>query len=176
MIIGNGGSGKSTLAYQLGKALNLDVVHLDSIYWKRGWIPLTGSELRALLERLVAQESWIIDGHFGDTLKIRMQAADTIIFLDFPLALCLLRIIKRYRQSAGKIKAELGEGYPEILTLNFIGRTLLYPFRDRLKALREIHTYADRRTVIILRSPREARNFLQKVISACDSTLHVTSR
>ncbi len=38
-IIGCGGAGKSTLARELGKILDLPVVHLDRVYWKPGWEP-----------------------------------------------------------------------------------------------------------------------------------------
>jgi adenylate kinase family enzyme len=38
LIIGSGGAGKSTLSRQLGNILNLEVIHLDSLYWHPGWV------------------------------------------------------------------------------------------------------------------------------------------
>jgi len=38
IIVGCGGAGKSTLAVLLGKKLNINVVHLDKLYWLSGWI------------------------------------------------------------------------------------------------------------------------------------------
>ena len=37
-IIGSCGAGKSTLARQLGEILDIKVIHLDSFYWKPGWV------------------------------------------------------------------------------------------------------------------------------------------
>jgi adenylate kinase family enzyme len=38
LVIGPGGAGKSTLANQLGELLNIEVLHLDKLYWHPGWI------------------------------------------------------------------------------------------------------------------------------------------
>jgi adenylate kinase family enzyme len=38
VLIGSGGSGKSTLARQLGEKLEINVLHLDSLFWKPGWV------------------------------------------------------------------------------------------------------------------------------------------
>ena len=37
-IIGAGGAGKSTLARQLGEVLGIEVIHLDALFWKPGWV------------------------------------------------------------------------------------------------------------------------------------------
>jgi len=37
VIIGSPGAGKSTLARDLGFLLQINVVHLDRIFWKPGW-------------------------------------------------------------------------------------------------------------------------------------------
>ena len=38
VIVGSGGSGKSTLAKQMGLVLGLNVVHLDRLLWKPGYV------------------------------------------------------------------------------------------------------------------------------------------
>lgn len=38
LVLGPCGAGKSTLAAQLGKRLDLPVIHLDSEYWRPGWV------------------------------------------------------------------------------------------------------------------------------------------
>ena len=162
IIIGNGGAGKSTLARQLGAALHVDVTHLDSVYWKPHWLPMPESEMNMAQEHLVAQEAWIIEGQFKHTLDAFLQVADMIIFLDLPLLLCLYRILKRHFRYTGKSRPELGEKYPEILTLNFMWRVLKFSIYTRVEVLKKIDQYAQGRKVIILCTPRQVKRFLSK--------------
>ena len=37
VIIGSPGAGKSTLARDLGRILQINVVHLDRVFWEPGW-------------------------------------------------------------------------------------------------------------------------------------------
>ena len=34
-------------------------------------------------------DEWIIDGNYASTMELRLQACDTVIFLDYPLEVCL---------------------------------------------------------------------------------------
>jgi len=88
-IIGCSGAGKSTLARKLGTLLNIPVFHLDAELWKPGWIMSSDDEERIVLQRLLAEKSWIIYGNYGSTMPQRFAVADTIIFLDFPGWLCV---------------------------------------------------------------------------------------
>ena len=80
MIIGSGGSGKSTLARVLGKKLEIEVFHLDTILWKPNWEPVPREKQIEIQNELIQKERWIIDGNYGGTMDIRFEAADTIIF------------------------------------------------------------------------------------------------
>src|SRR4029078_3565500 len=76
-VIGPLGAGKSTLAVELGRRLGVQVTHLDTLYWGETWTPPSPAEWNALLDRLVAGDSWIIDGNFSSTLPQRLGAAET---------------------------------------------------------------------------------------------------
>lgn len=39
--------------------------------------------------QVLSQDTWIIDGNYGSTLDLRIKACDTIVFLDYPLDICL---------------------------------------------------------------------------------------
>ena len=95
ILIGSGGSGKSTLASQLGEKLKIKVYHLDALFWKPNWVGVPKDEQRKVQNDLVKEEKWIIDGNYGGTMDIRINAADTIIFLDFPRIICVFRAFKR---------------------------------------------------------------------------------
>ena len=82
VLNGPGGPGKSTLARQLGNKLKLNVYHLDTLFWKPNWVGVSKNEQREIQIELMKKEEWIIDGNYGGTMDIRLNAADTIIFLD----------------------------------------------------------------------------------------------
>lgn len=112
---------------------------------------------------MVKPESWIIDGNYTSTLDIRMAAADTIIYLDYPRTLCLYRAFKRRIQYAGKTRPDLASGCPEKLDWSHVQWIWSYRKRDHRKVLEKLEQYADRRTIIILHNPAEARQFLEKI-------------
>ncbi|HBQ76415.1 MAG TPA: AAA family ATPase, partial [Exiguobacterium sp.] len=95
ILIGSGGSGKSTLAREMSKKLNYPVDHLDSLLWRPNWEAVSREEQRQIQQTLISRDTWIIDGNYGGTLDLRIDAADTIIFLDLPRTLCLYRVLKR---------------------------------------------------------------------------------
>jgi adenylate kinase family enzyme len=100
VILGRGASGKSTLARHLGNNTGLPVVELDKIFWQAGLIATPREEWVLVQEKIVAEDRWIIEGDLGpyDAVEVRLQAADTIILLDFSLLLCALRAIRRSRE------------------------------------------------------------------------------
>ena len=91
ILIGSGGSGKSTLARQLGNKLNIKVHNLDALFWKPNWEGVPREEQITVQNNLIKDEKWIIDGNYGGTMGIRLNAADTIIFLDIHRTICVYR-------------------------------------------------------------------------------------
>ena len=102
VILGPGASGKSTLAIHLGEVTGLPVVELDKVFWRQGVAATPRDHWIKLQERLVEENGWIIDGDLGpyDAVEVRLQAADTVIFLDFSLVRCAWRAIQRSRERA----------------------------------------------------------------------------
>jgi adenylate kinase family enzyme len=110
VIIGSGGAGKSTLATQLGEMLNLEIIHLDKLYWQAGWVEPLKDEWKKTVEDLLKRDSWIMDGNFGGTIEMRLKACDTAIFLDFPRTVCLYRVIKRRLTYRNTSRPDMAEG------------------------------------------------------------------
>lgn len=159
VVIGSGGSGKSTFSRELGRATGLPVIHLDREFWRPGWEETPRDEWNARVAELLAGESWIMDGNFGGTREMRMQAADTIIFLDLPRRVCLYRILKRTVKYYGRSRPDMTEGCNEKLDIKFIGWVWNYKNRSRKRLLGELDGIGDKR-VIILKNQRQVKEFL----------------
>ncbi|MDR7275674.1 topology modulation protein [Catenuloplanes atrovinosus] len=101
VILGRGGAGKSTLAAHLGAALALPVIELDKHFWAPGLTPTPTEQWIRIQHQLISGKQWVIDGDLGpyDVLTARLQAADTVIVLDFPLWLCAWRALRRSREN-----------------------------------------------------------------------------
>ncbi|MEM7365575.1 MAG: AAA family ATPase, partial [Pseudomonadota bacterium] len=112
-IIGSGGAGKSTLAMALSECLNIPVFHLDKMYWQPGWVLSDHEDVRPHLDAVMARDTWIIDGNYSSSIEERIQRADTVIFLDLPVWLCLLGAVRRYFQYRGTNRPDMTEGNNE---------------------------------------------------------------
>jgi|SRR5579862_4744051 len=110
-IIGNGGSGKTTLARRLGEHQAIPVHHLDRIQWQPGWVPTPDDEVRAKLIKIMDGDRWIIDG-LGQmwTIELRVERADRVIFLDFPLEHCKRWAMVRQIEMATEVRPDVTEG------------------------------------------------------------------
>lgn len=113
LVIGPSCAGKSTLARRLADRIGLPLVHLDPLYWRAGWRETPKEEWAQTVERLVQQDDWVIDGNYGGTLDQRLEAADTVIFLDFSRWICLRRAVKRRIQFHGRSCPDMAEGCSE---------------------------------------------------------------
>jgi len=160
-IIGSGGSGKTTIARQLGQILDVPVTHLDAVYYDASWNPLPTSTFTARQRELVAAPQWVIDGNYASTLAIRLAAADTVIFLDVPPAVCLWNIGQRRRRHRG------GQHQTSVVYDRITWQFLRYVLRSR-RATRPrvrqlIADHAAHATVIEVRSRRSACRLLAAV-------------
>jgi len=159
-VIGCGGAGKSTFSRILSEILNIPVYHLDKLNWKPGWVPTPKVEWNYLMKNLVSKEEWIIDGNYGSTLDIRLKNADTIIFLNMPMYLCIYRIVKRRFIYHGKSRPDMGEGCPEKLDINFVKWVWGYNKNKKQGILEKLNKLSIEKNVIILNSSSEMDKFI----------------
>jgi adenylate kinase family enzyme len=163
VIIGSPGSGKSTLARKLGRKLQIQVVHLDRIFWQPGWKEKPRNTRIEILKERVRKKQWIIEGTYLDSSEPRLEAADTIIFLDIPYFLCLQRIIKQHFQCKGHPRYDLKEGCKDELNLIRILKVLGFPFRGRRTLKQKLPYYKSKsKEIIWLRSTKEVESFLAR--------------
>ncbi len=162
-IIGSGGAGKSTLARTLGEILDLPVMHLDALHWRPGWVEPPKEEWAALQAEILARPKWIIDGNYNPSMEPRLQAADTIIFLDLPRWLCLTRVIKRYLMYKGHTRPDMAEGCNEKLDWEFVEWIVDFPARGRVDVLQRLERFKGKKEVYVLRGQRQIEKFTRNI-------------
>ena len=89
VVIGCPGAGKSTFARRLKEMTGLPLYYLDQIWHKADRTTVSKEEFDAKLREIIQQDSWIIDGNYLRTMECRLDACDTVFFLDYPLEICL---------------------------------------------------------------------------------------
>lgn len=159
-VIGPPGSGKSTLARTLGERLGLPVVHLDAHFWSAGWVQAVEAQWPETMRALAGGERWIIDGNYSNTMDIRLPLAETIIFLDFPRWLCLLRVLRRWLTYQGRSRPDMAPGCPEKVDMAFLRWIWNYPQRSRPNTLALLRSLQQEKQIIRLQSPGAVRLFL----------------
>lgn len=103
IILGCPGSGKSTFAVKLQERTGLPLYHLDRIWWKPDRSHISREEFDSILEKITAQDEWILDGDYSRTYEVRLRACDTVFFLDFDEKVCLDGI----RSRTGKPRTDM---------------------------------------------------------------------
>ncbi len=160
LIIGSGGSGKTTLAQRLGEKTGIEVIHLDALYWKPNWVRTDNDDWDRTIAELIAGDEWIMDGNYSRTMKMRMPAADTVIFLDLPRTICFWRIFKRVMRYHGRNRPDVAPGCNEKFDLEFLLWIWNYPNRTKPKVEALLKSFHNKIKVIRLRSAKEVENFI----------------
>ena len=169
-IIGNAGGGKSALARKLGRSLNLPVLHVDSVQYQSGWRRTPIVECNKVLGDAARENRWIIDGFGSDELiENRIELADTVLFVDFPIWRHYWWALKRQWTARHGQRKELPENCPEfslghttrlIAVMWKVHKEYIPWFRKLLK------TKEKSGNVIVLRNPVEWNRLVREVQDA----------
>ncbi len=159
LIIGSPGSGKSALARRLAAATGLPAVHLDRHFFSAGWIEPTPEAWQARVAELAAAPRWIMDGNYTDTLPVRLAAADTAIYLEFPAWLCLMRVVRRALRWFGRQRGDdMAPGCREHIDWPFLLYVWRFPRDQRDRVLQALEGFSGR--VVVLRGNRAVAEFV----------------
>jgi adenylate kinase family enzyme len=166
-IFGNAGGGKSRLGRELAAITGLPLHVLDKLHGEVSY-----EEYLIAHTALMNRYEWIIDG-FGCIKSVweRLEAADTLIHVDLPLAVHALWVTKRLVK--GLFVAP--EGWPEnspIIRSSMQSYRVLWPCHSRLTPKYRSFTSeaAQRKRVFHLRSKRELKQFLEAINNEVSST------
>lgn len=158
IIIGCPGGGKSTFAKALHKVSGLPLYHLDMMYWNEDRTKVPKEVFQERLETALKQERWIIDGNYNRTMEMRMQACDTIFFLDYPVEVCLEGT--RARKGIKRTDMPWIEGENEAMDEEFLEFIRSFRAESRPRILELLEQYGDKQ-IHIFTSREAADRFLE---------------
>ena len=162
LILGNNGSGKSYLAKQIAKITNLPLIHLDSQFWRPNWKMPSQEEWFQKMTEFVSDDKWIIEGicTHGDTMDIRFQRADLIIFLDINRFVCLAGVVKRQgkQRSDTAIDHHLDEMFDKKF-IKFCKGIWEFPKSKRRQEIMNLHKKYIEKPFVIISTRKEMSNF-----------------
>lgn len=166
-VRGPSGSGKTTTSRRLAQKLGVPHIELDGLYWGVRWAEPPVEEFRARVEDALAAapNGWVVDGSYDSKLRgLVLERADTVVFLDLPLHVCMRRIIGRTCRRV-VFREALWSDNRETVRNAFLSRNSIFLWllkthshaRERLAERVAPHQHLK---VVHLCSPREVRRFL----------------
>lgn len=170
LLIGSGGAGKSTLSRRIAARTGLPVIHLDALYWNPGWVETPPAEWRNTVAALLQRDAWVMDGNYGGTLDMRLDACDSVVFLDLSPIVCLRRVLERRMRHRGESRPDMTPGCPEQLTVGFLAWIALYRLRRRKAILRRLAMAAqDGKQTFVLDSDAKMDAFVEALQAAASA-------
>lgn len=112
----------------------------------------------------MASSSWIMEGNYSKSASVREERADTLIYLELPLYLCLYRVLKRRIRYHRQTRPELGEACPEKLDWKFLKYIVTTYKRRRVDMRKRIKRFLiEGKKVVHLQSRREIQEFISQI-------------
>ena len=160
-ILGNAGGGKSTLCDCLSRATHLPAYQLDQLLWNPGWVPTPFDQFETEHDDILKRDAWIIDGIATlESIEKRLEASDTIIFVDLPLWVHYWWATKRQVMCIFRDRPNFVEGCPMLpKTLDIIKMMWAIDKNYRPVILQLIKCYEQKKRIFHLQSPGELAQF-----------------
>jgi len=149
------------------------VVELDALNWGPNWTLVPVEVFKERVARAVEAEAWVIDGNYGGrgAQSLVLPRADTVIWLDPPLAVIFPRLLARAlrRIRSGEELWDL-PGNRETFRNQFLSRDSLFLWalkthHRRRRALPLVYGRPENAHLVVhrFRRPREAAAWLSLV-------------
>ena len=158
IVIGCPGSGKSTFSKALHKLTKIPLYHLDMLFWNADKTTVEKSVFLDRLFKITENGEWIIDGNYGSTMELRMQKCDTVIFLDYPVDVCLDGIKER----KGKPRSDMPWIESDEDDREFVEFIKNYNSQSRPKVIELLKRYSHK-DIYIFSNRIQAEEFLNKI-------------
>lgn len=159
MVIGCPGSGKSTFSRELHSITGIPLFHLDMMNWNADRTTVDKVVFRERLSDTIKKREWIIDGNYGSTIELRLKECDTVIFLDYPLEVCLEGIKERRGKERTDIPWVEAEDEEDAEFIEFIKN---YNEQSRPQVMELLDKYFYK-NIVIFKKREEAGEFLEQI-------------
>ncbi len=159
IVIGCPGSGKSTFARALHDITGLPLYHLDMMYWNADRTTVPKEVFQKRLYNAMKCEEWIIDGNYSSTMELRLQACDTVFFLDYPMEVCLSGVKARQGKERTDMPWVENIGEEDAEFLKFIHE---YNSVSRPDVMELLQKYSHK-SMHVFKCRVEARQFLEQI-------------
>ena len=157
IVIGCPGAGKSVFSRKLNEVVKIPFVHLDNLYWNNDRTTIPKEVFLQFLSETLDRDSWIIDGNYLSTMKLRLSKCDTVFFFDLPTDICLDGIRGRVGISRPDIPWTEQSVDPEFedFVKNFSKETrpIIIEYLESFSHL----------NIITFKSRREAEDYIKKI-------------
>lgn len=160
IVIGCPGSGKSTFSKSLHRITGIPLFHLDMLFWNADKTTVEKSVFLDRLLKIFQNDEWIIDGNYASTMELRLQKCDTVIFLDYPLDVCLNGIKER----KGKPRSDMPWIENDEDDAEFVEFIKGYNSQSRPQVMELLKKYSYK-DVYIFSNRIQAEEFLRKIHS-----------
>ncbi|MDX9956374.1 MAG: AAA family ATPase [Anaerolineae bacterium] len=120
-VIGTSGSGKTTMACRLAQRLGVPHIEMDALFWGPNWTPVPEEVFRQRVVEALSGPAWTIDGNYRRLRTSVWERADTVVWLDYPLAVIMTQLMTRTLRRSLKGE-ELWNGNRESLSKTFFSR------------------------------------------------------
>ena len=157
IIIGCCGSGKSTFARQLHACTGIPLFHLDQLNWNADKTTVEKTVFLQRVRDVIQKDTWIIDGNYGSSMEMRMQACDTVFFLDYPVDICIQGIYDR----VGKVRTDMPWVEDEV-DEDLIEFVKNYEREDRPEVLNLLSNYKEK-DIHIFHTRKDAKAYLESL-------------
>lgn len=167
-VVGGSCTGKTTFARALAELLGVPFVELDELNWQEGWTMTERDLFQSRVREATAGDEWVVDGNYGGrgARDIVWPRADTVVWLDLPL---LLSLVRMWRRTTGRIRRRerLWGGNQETIRNTFFSRESLFMWalkthRRRRRYLTALMTHPAYAHITFhrLRSPAQVERWL----------------
>lgn len=159
LIIGISGTGKTKLARKLSDFLKNPITHYDELVWRECWKEVDEKIVEKKLNEVVKRDRWIVEGFIHPSAKIKLENADTVIYLDYSGFQAMIGGIQRWWQHRGKTRPEMAAGCIEKFDWDFL--KVMWKRVERPEIENAVKGFENK--IIRLKTRKETDNFLAKL-------------